>query len=1008
VSAIPRATYRVQLHRDFDFRAVRAIVPYLAKLGISHLYASPFLKARPGSLHGYDIIDHDSLNPEIGSPEDFDALVNELHQHGMRLMIDVVPNHMGVLQADNRWWLDVLEHGPASRYADYFDIDWDPLSEELRGKVLLPILGEQYGAALQRGEIKLGFDCRAGTFSLWYFEHRLPIRPSAYRQILTAALDHLTEDAAIDAAAIAELGALCEGFGALRVAPAVTPDSEPIEEPGAPLQRRLAALCEQSPAVVNFVEANVRRLNGVPGNAASFDALHELIKGQFYRLSFWRVAADDINYRRFFDINELAALRMERPAVFEDTHRLIFEWLASGKVDALRIDHPDGLLDPRAYFDALQARAGASRAPRSDALTGPRARERPVYLVLEKILAEHERLSEAWPVHGTTGYRYMNVVNGLFVNSAARSRFDRLYAAFVGERVDYDQVARSAKTLIIVYALASDLNMLAAALTRIAKHDRDTCDFTLNSLRRALVDIVACFPVYRTYVTPNHRSSEDRRYVDWAVAVAKRNSTAAETSVLDFVRDVLNGDRRPGNPAMQRAVDRFIGRFQQFTAPVMAKGLEDTSFYIYNRLASLNEVGGDPRTFGFSVDAFHGASADRARHWPHTMLATSTHDNKRAEDVRTRIDVLSEMPAVWRLALRRWRQINRRLRTTIDGAPAPSPNDEYLLYQTLLGAWPLESIDDAGLALFRSRIQRYMQKAAREAKVRTSWINPNREYEAALAEFIDGMLTPLAPNPFLQDFLPAQAHVARYGCLNSLSQVLLKLASPGVPDTYQGTELWDFSLVDPDNRRPVDYALRAGLLDTIVGAFADSGDRSHAARALLDQWTDGRAKLWLTWRVLSFRALHPDWFETASYVPLTVRGAKAAHVCAFARVHDAGWLVAIAPRLFIRLVRDPRRWPLGEAVWRDTCVVLPAGAPVQWRNVLTDAPCAAETHDGVSELPLAAILDAFPVSLLTSEQDPPKASASAPARIGESTVHGTDTDESGNRAGRTDRVAGEV
>jgi malto-oligosyltrehalose synthase len=571
-------------------------------------------------------------------------------------------------------------------------------------------------------------------------------------------------------------------------------------------------------------------------------------------------------------------------------------------------------------------------------------------------------------VHGTTGYRYMNVVNGLFVNNAARSRFDRLYAAFVGERLDFDQVARGAKTLIIVYALASDLNMLAAALTRIAKHDRDTCDFTLNSLRRALVEIVACFPVYRTYITPNHRSSEDRRYVDWAVAVAKRNSTAAETSVLDFVRDVLNSDRRSGNPSMQRAVDRFIGRFQQFTAPVMAKGLEDTSFYIYNRLVSLNEVGGDPRTFGFSVDAFHGASTDRARHWPHTMLATSTHDNKRAEDVRTRIDVVSEMPAVWRLALRRWRQINRRLRTTIDGATAPSANDEYLLYQTLLGAWPLGPVDDAALDVFRSRIQGYMQKAAREAKVRTSWINPNPEYEAALAQFIDGLLTPLAPNPFLQDFLPAQAQVARYGCLNSLSQVLLKLASPGVPDTYQGTELWDFSLVDPDNRRAVDYALRTRLLDTIVDAFATPGHHARAARALLDQWTDGRAKLWLMWRVLSFRAQHAEWFETASYVPLALRGARAAHVCAFARVHGEGWLIAIAPRLFVRLVRELDQWPLGEAVWRDTRVVLPAGAPLQWRDLLTEAPCPAETHDGALQLPLAAILEAFPVSLLVSER----------------------------------------
>ncbi|MGH8720127.1 MAG: malto-oligosyltrehalose synthase [Burkholderiales bacterium] len=967
MSAIPRATYRVQLHRNFDFRAVRAIVPYLAKLGISHLYTSPLLKARPGSLHGYDIVDHDSLNPEIGTTEDFDALVRELHRHGMGLMIDVVPNHMGVLQADNRWWLDVLEHGPASRYADYFDIEWDPPSEELRGKVLLPILGEQYGTVLERGELKLAFDCVAGTFSLRYLEHRLPVRPSEYQEILCAGLDPMADEVGTGTTSVAELETLCEGFARLRDSPAMTAPADDPAERSAPLKERLAALCAQSPGVLSFIEANVRVLNGQSGAPATFDRLHALIKSQFYRLSFWRVAADDINYRRFSDINELAALRMDRAPVFEGTHRRIFEWLASGKVDALRIDHCDGLLDPLAYFAAVQTRAGSIAGAASDVQNGRPAIERPVYLVLEKILADYERLPAEWPVHGTTGYRFMNVVNGLFVNDACHSRFDRLYAGFIGERLDFDRVARAAKTLIIVHVLASDLNLLATALTRIAKRARDTCDFTQNSLRRALVDIVACFPVYRTYATPGHRSNDDRRYVDWAVAVAKQSSHAAETSVLDFVREILTGDRRYEEPAMQQEVDRFTGRFQQFTAPVMAKGLEDTSFYVYNRLASLNEVGGDPRRFGFSVDGFHSASADRARNWPHAMLATSTHDNKRAEDVRTRIDVLTEMPAAWRLALRRWRQINRRLRRTIDGASAPSPNDEYLLYQTLLGAWPIGAVDDAALALFRSRIQRYMQKAVREAKVRTSWINPNREYEAALVYFIDGLLGTHSPNPFLQDFLPAQAHVARYGCLNSLSQVLLKLTSPGVPDTYQGTELWDLSLVDPDNRRPVDYAYRARLLDAIVEAFDERCNQSRTARALLDHWTDGRAKLWLIWRVLAFRAQHAPWFETTSYLPLAIRGAKAAHVCAFGRVHHEGWLLTIAPRLFVGLTRGRDHWPLGQAVWHDTRLVLPPGAPAQWRNVLTGVRCRAETHDEILQLPLAAILDAFPVALLVAQ-----------------------------------------
>ena len=816
MNAIPRATYRVQLNRNFDFRAARAIVPYLARLGITHLYTSPFLKARPESLHGYDIIDHGALNPEIGTADDFEALVQELKRHRMGLMIDVVPNHMGVFQADNRWWLDVLENGPASRYAGYFDIEWQPLSDELRGKVLLPILGDQYGTVLERAELKLAFDGDAGTFSLWYFEHRLPIRPSTYSTII--ACEEERGDG--DESASTDIATMSEAFAALD---ATNPTIDPAAQ-SAPLKARLAAAYGRSQPLRHRIDANVTAINGVARVPSSFDRLHALIKAQFYRLAFWRVAADDINYRRFFDVDALAALRAENANVFEDTHRLIFEWIAGRKVDALRIDHPDGLLDPRAYFAALQARASTLLG--NDAATDAPASapKKSIYLVLEKILADYEQLPEDWPVHGTTGYRFMNVVNGLFVDPGARSRFDRLYRAFIGERLDFDAVARHSKTMIIVHSLASDLNLLATALTRIAKAERDTCDFTLNAIRRALVEIVACFPVYRTYVTPERRSSDDCRYVDWAVTIAKRNSPASETSVFDFVRGILNGERVPGEPVQRQAVSHFIGRFQQFTAPVMAKGLEDTSFYVYNRLASLNEVGGDPRHFGFSVDAFHGASADRARKWPHTMLATSTHDNKRAEDVRARIDVLTEMPAAWRLALRRWRQLNRRLRTTIDGRSAPSHNDEYLLYEALLGAWPLGNVDEAALAAFRTRIQRYMQKATREAKIHTSWINPNPEYEAALERFIDGLLLPLSPNPFLHDFLAAQAYVAHYGCLNSLAQTALKLTSPGVPDFYQGTELWDFSLVDPDNRRPVDYERRRTALEALPDSAAPASD----------------------------------------------------------------------------------------------------------------------------------------------------------------------------------------
>jgi (1->4)-alpha-D-glucan 1-alpha-D-glucosylmutase len=715
--------------------------------------------------------------------------------------------------------------------------------------------------------------------------------------------------------------------------------------------------------VARHLEAAVQTLNGIPGEPASFDALHALVKGQCYRLAYWRVAADDINYRRFLDVNDLAALRQELPGVFDATHGLVLELLRTGAADALRIDHPDGLADPAAYFARLQAAA-------AQALPGPAldpAHGRAVYLVIEKILAGYERLPEDWPVHGTTGYRFLNVVNGLFVDPAARARFDRLYAAFTGEPAGFDAVLRRSKTLIVVHALASDLNRLAAALTRIAERDRHTCDFTRNAIRRALVDIVACFPVYRTYASAAGRSDDDRRYVDWAVGVAKRQSPAAEQSVYDYVGGVLRGGPVPIDPNVAGDALQFVLRFQQLTAPATAKGMEDTSFYVFNRLVSLNEVGGDPRTFGFSLSAFHAASQDRAQRWPHTMLTTATHDTKRGEDTRVRIDVLSEMPAAWRLALRRWRQVNRRHRATLDGEPVPSRNDEYLLYQTLLGAWPLAPLDERGLAALRARIQAYMQKAVREAKVNTSWVNPNAEYEAALARFIDGLLGTLAPNRFLADFAAAQARIAHVGAVNGLAQVAIKYLSPGVPDTYQGTELWDLSLVDPDNRRAVDYGLRERWLREVSQWPAQAAAR-HAA-ALLAQWRDGRVKLWLAWQCLALRARHAAWLATAGYLPILAEGRHARSVCAFARTAEGRLLVVVVPRLWLAIAPAADAWPLGEAAWQDTCLPLPPG-PHRWRNALTHEALAVAPAAGGDRPPdtcpvrVADVLATFPVAVL--------------------------------------------
>ncbi|MFZ5512712.1 MAG: malto-oligosyltrehalose synthase [Pseudomonadota bacterium] len=950
---VPRATYRLQLNREFTFTQAADIVPYLAALGISHVYVSPILKARPGSSHGYDIIDHGTLNPELGSAEDFERLVDSLQRGGLALMVDVVPNHMGVMGADNGWWLDVLENGPASAYARFFDIDWEPLKDELQGKVLLPVLGDHYGRVLEAGELQLRFDAARGEFSVHYHDHRFPIDPREYPAIITCDVERLVRRLGEDHPLIAELQALAASFSHL---PA-RGETDKIAERSRDKEvhkRHLAALYQRSADIALFLDENVAQLNGTPGDAASFDGLHELVKRQAWRLAYWRVASDDINYRRFFDINDLAGLRMEDEAVFEATHRFLFELIDQGKVEALRIDHPDGLYDPGEYFRRLQRRLGWT----DEAGTG----RLPAYLVIEKILAEYERLPQDWPVHGTTGYRFANVVNGLFVDTAAEGKLERIYARFVGERLRFDELVYQCKKLIMNAALAAELNVLANRLSRIALASRHTCDFTVNSLRQALAEVTACFPVYRTYVTPAGVSDQDRRYIDWAVAVAKRRSPAGDVTVFDFVRDVLTLDIARGrSEEFRAAVLACAMKVQQFTAPVTAKGIEDTAFYRYHRLVSLNEVGGDPRTFGFTVNAFHGANQDRGRNWPHTMLATSTHDSKRAEDLRARIDVLSEMPAGWKIALRRWSRINRSKKREVNGVPAPSPNDEYLLYQTLIGAWPLGAVDGAALEQLRGRIEAYMLKAVREAKLHTSWVTPDQDYEQALLDFVRALLEPSERNLFLADFATVIPRLARLGCYNSLGQTLIKLTVPGVPDIYQGTELWSFNLVDPDNRRPVDYALRRQLLERVSAVLELGEGRTAALRALLEAPEDGAVKLYLMRAVLALRARHEALFRHGDYLPLAATGSRAEHVCAYGRSHRGHTLVVLVPRLCSRLCGEEAHPPVSEAVWGDTRVEVPAAA---YRNLLTGETVEADTRGPRPALALARVLESFPVALL--------------------------------------------
>ncbi|MGA7539580.1 MAG: malto-oligosyltrehalose synthase [Steroidobacteraceae bacterium] len=947
----PRATYRVQLNAGFTFKDLTAVLPYLAALGISHVYCSPYFRARAGSAHGYDVVDHNSLNPEIGSREDFDRLVAALRAHDMGHILDIVPNHVGVMGADNAWWMDVLENGQASVYADYFDIDWNPVNAALTDKVLVPVLADPYGVVLERGELRLEFERALGSFAIHYHEHRLPLDPRTYPRILDAVL-------AIERNA--ELEKLRRLFGALPDRRGPTP--EQITERNRDKEahkRALAALAATNSGVSAALEQALAGLAGDPAEPSSFDPLHDLLEAQAFRPAYWRVASDDINYRRFFDVNDLAALRIENEAVFEATHRLVLELIGSHALDGLRIDHVDGLYDPLGYLRRLRQRI--------ERATNAGAGGRSVYLVVEKITASFERLPADWPVDGETGYHFANVVNRLLIDAGSKGRMGRIYRSFIGEARHWPDITHQCQHRVLRQALASELNMAANLLARIAHGDRRTRDFTLASLWRALAEIIACFPVYRTYVIDTV-SGSDRRYIDWAIAAARRRGTSVERPVFDFVRSALLLELPAQGQSARERTRRFAMKFQQITAPITAKGIEDTALYRFNRLVSLNEVGGEPDLYGASVRAFHTDALYRTRHWPNEMLTTSTHDTKRSEDVRARIGVLSEMPAVWRQAVTRWRRMNRTRRREVGGLPAPAPDDEYLLYQTLIGTWPLEKPDEAGLDAYRERIEAYMLKAAREAKAHTSWALTHVEYEDALSQFVRALLEHREANLFLSDFCAFNERVVRFGLLNGLSQTLLKLTAPGVPDIYQGNEIWHFSLVDPDNRRAIDYEGRRRRLAALASAAAEGPLAQELAQNILDP----RCKLYLHARTLELRRRDPELFERGEYLPLKVMGRRSPHLCAFARRLEGRLAVVLAPRLYLKLMGggsaagDHWRPPLGPDVWQDTAVQLPPDADTPLRGVLDGAPVPRIGAEGRPAISAATALRSFPVALLTS------------------------------------------
>jgi (1->4)-alpha-D-glucan 1-alpha-D-glucosylmutase len=999
----PRATLRLQLAPDFGFDAAAAAVPTLAALGISHVYLSPIWMARAGSTHGYDIIDHGRINPDLGGEDGFRRFSDMLLVHGLGLIVDFVPNHMGIGVGENRWWRDVLEWGRDSPCADWFDIDWEPAEPSLHGKILLPVLGDHYGAVLERGELSLRYDADLSGFVVRYYEHAFPIRPHEYGDILRQGMaPERTEDGV--------LALVVAGADSLRLYDRHERDAASRRRIATVVKRRLAELLETSAEAREVLAAAEAAFSGTPGQPSSFDDLDTLIERQSYRPAFWRVAAAEINYRRFFEINDLAALRMERGDLFETAHALLLGLVAEGRVQGIRLDHVDGLWDPQAYVQRLQAdsreallrgvEAGAVPPyPGADTDTplgpSPFGPDQPMYVVVEKILAPHERLRESWPVAGSTGYEFMNQALGLFIDPAGEMPLDAIYVRASGRVTPYHTEVLAAKRQIMEESLASEVGVMANRLNRLAKQSRATKDYSRMALRAALINVIAHFPVYRTYVDPQALTTadaggasadgpprariddQDRRDLQWAIGRARKTARVPDLSVYDFLHEVLTGDlalAKRGHPA--DAVLDVAMRVQQLTSPVMAKAMEDTAFYRFVRLAALNEVGGEPDRFGISTAAFHHACQARLDHWPFTLLATATHDHKRGEDARVRLALLSEAPGAWDERVRRWQDLNQRRAIDLpDGRRAPSANDEYLFYQTAFAVWPLDLAcpDETGavpppppeaLEDLTERLAAYMLKAAREAKVDTAWTAQDPDYEAGLESFVRAVLSPGLGGAFVADMAAFVARMAPAGAVNALAQTTLKLTTPGVPDLYQGTDLWDFSLVDPDNRRPVDFKGRSATL----AEGARPAER-------LDTWRDGRVKQALIATLLDLRGSMPALFAHGDHVPLEAVGTHRDRLIAFARVAPDGdeALVVVAPRLVWPLMEGTGDRPL-PSDWGDTRVCLPTDAP--WAGaVLHDALArpaeATESRaDGDGTLPVDALLSAFPVAVLRATVDP--------------------------------------
>jgi (1->4)-alpha-D-glucan 1-alpha-D-glucosylmutase len=917
---IPRATYRIQFSREFGFEDGANLAPYLSELGISHVYASPYLKARPNSTHGYDITDHNALNPDLGNEAAFFRMVEAFEAHGLKHILDYVPNHMGVGGSDSPLWLDLLEWGQDSGYANWFDVDWESHAEYLTGKLLVPFLADHYGTELAAGKLRLKFDEGTGEFAVWAYDvHKLPVFPRYYARILgnePPTLEKMASD-----------------FSGL-----------PKHNPQAALRAtelkaQIRELVRERPEVRAAVDASVKQFEGVTGDPSTWSRLDHLIREQHWRPAHFRVAADDINYRRFFDISDLAGIRMELPEVFDYTHRFVLELLRKGVIDGLRIDHIDGLYEPKAYLRRLRESAGSA-----------------FYLLVEKILAHHETLRPDWPVDGTTGYEFASQLTELLTDSAAETALTDTYRSFTGETKTFPVTVHETKTRIMENEMASRLLTLATKAARVARQNPASADFTQNLFYRALKEVIACFPVYRTYVDDSETEEVDRKYIRWAIAQAAKNQPELDPSVFEFLEKLLTCDLVRGTESGygRTSVIEVAMKVQQYSGPVMAKGFEDTALFRYNRFAGLNEVGSSPEQFGASVAAFHKENTHRAQHWPRTMLTTSTHDTKHSEDARARLAAISLLSEEWGARVAGWSRILRARRGDVEATAPPSRNDEYLFFQNLIATWPAELtasslLEQDTVNAYAERLKKATVKSLREARVHTNWSAPNEAYEHAVTDFISDTLNLERSEAFFANFLSFQERIALFGVHNSLVQTVLKLTSPGVPDFYQGSELWDLSLVDPDNRRPVDYSVRRRMLEQIKGTSQDS--KCEEIRDMWSTWQDGRIKLFVTSALLQYRKANSELFQKGSYQPLSVEGRAAEQVCAFAR-HDE------SSELLVMVSKNAR---LDAASFQETKIpVHGRSGSMMWMDLLTgrsvqlDNDCI-RLNEVFSELPVAVL-----------------------------------------------------